>query len=112
MPRRPLEVGLLKPNLRIVSTDSMGILFTIQKMISIYIHSRCALWTVAFRSSLEKRNLTIVLHPGGELRGVDKSSRQLTWLVVQPSFASGRLIFSLKMRMRVDPCDTFLAFFL
>ena len=70
MPRRLLEVGLQKPNLHIVSTDSMGTPFTMQKMMSIYIHNRCALWTVALRSSLEQRNLTIVLHPGGEFRRV------------------------------------------
>ena len=86
VPRRLLEVDLLKPNLRIVSTDSMGTSFTMQKMISIYIHNRCALRTFAFRSSLEKRNLTIVLHPDGELGSVDKSSKQLTWPTVQPSF--------------------------
>ena len=65
MPRRLLEVGLQKPNLRIVSTDSMGTPFEMQKTISIHIHNRCALLTVAFRSSLEKRNLKILLHPGG-----------------------------------------------
>ena len=108
----PREVGLQKPNLRIASADYMGIPFTMQKMISIYIHNRCALWTVAFRPSLEKRNLTIVLHPDGELGSVDKSSKRITWPAVKPSFASGRLIFSLKMHMRVDPCVMFLAFFL
>ena len=86
VPRRLLEVGLQKPNLRIVSTESMGISFSIQKMVSIYIHNRCALWTVAFRSSLEKRKLTIALHPGCELVSVDKSSKRLTWTAVQPSF--------------------------
>ena len=108
MPRRLFEVGLQKPNLRIASTDSIGTPFTMQKMISIYIHNRCALWAIAFHSSFEKRNLTIVLHSGGELRSVDKSSNRLTWNQV---FASGRLIFSLKMRMRVDPCGMFLALF-
>ena len=78
MPRRLQEVGLQKPNLRIVPTDSMDTPFISQKMISIYIHNRRALWTVAIRSSLKKRNLTIVLHPGGEMRSVGKSSR---WLI-------------------------------
>ena len=64
MPRGLLEVGLQKPNLRIVSTDVIGTPFTMQKIISIYTHHRCALRTVAFRSSLEKRNLRKVLHPG------------------------------------------------
>ena len=86
MPRRFLEVGLQKPNLPIVSTDSMGTPFTMQKMIFIYILNRCALWTVAFRSSLEKRNLTVLLHPGGGLGGVDKSSKRRTWPAVQPGF--------------------------
>ena len=86
MRRRLLEVGLQKPKLRIVSTDSMGTPFTMQKMISIYIHNYCALWTVAFRSSLEKRNLEMVLHPGDELGSVDKSSKRLTWPAVHPGF--------------------------
>ena len=50
---------------------------------------RCALWTVAFRSRLEKRNLTIVLHPCGKIRSVDKTSKRLTWPAVQPVFCLG-----------------------
>ena len=49
-------------------------------------HNCCALWTVAFRTPLKKRNLTIVLHQGGELWSVDKSSKRLTWPPEQPSF--------------------------
>ena len=113
MPRCLFVVGLQKPNLLIVSTESMGIPFFVQKMISIYISiiaahcGRLHFVPVWNRGTGQQHFIQVV--NWGALRRVRSGLHALQCNQV---FASGRLIFSLEMRMRVDPCDTFLAFFL
>ena len=61
------KVCLQKANLRIVSSNSLGATFALQKVVIEDVQNCSALWSLTPRPGFEKRILAVVLHPGPEV---------------------------------------------
>ena len=67
MPSRYDKTCRQKANLRIVSSNSLGAPFAVQKVVTEDVYQCGALWSLTPRPGFKKRNMAVVLHLGLEV---------------------------------------------